>query len=311
MVSPPTASSIENSSSAEVPTAAAQGGQSPAFWQQSGEERGHRRGRCGEGFRSRGQAPCHGRPPGVEVFRQVEEVCAIRSPVQDTGRHACLVDIGSLYKPQLAQRSAGHLTQPLPWRITPVPGSSDQIQTQLAQHSEYLVQSQSWLALLEGVDEARGHVGKRCKFVLSESQLKPSVPELIRPEHRMICSIVHTGKSTSPRSALPLAMCTIAHMAFAVGLSSVSLTIHMCDRAHCSVDADDGQVAVDVMPGHAPVGGAPVGEGHRYPVAAHVATSSLPTSRVTPRCTTCKPSGHDLLGGTALPAGATPSRRRR
>jgi hypothetical protein len=36
------------------------------------------------------------------------------------------------------------------------------------------------------------------------------------------------------------------------------------------VDADDGQVAVDVVPGYVPLRGAPVGEGDRHPVAAHV-----------------------------------------
>jgi hypothetical protein len=41
-------------------------------------------------------------------------------------------------------------------------------------------------------------------------------------------------------------------------------------RGLAGVDVNDGQVGVDVMPGHAPLGGAPVREGDRYLIAAHV-----------------------------------------
>jgi hypothetical protein len=69
----------------------------------------------------------------------------------------------------------------------------NKVQTQLAQYGEYLVQAQRWLALFEGMNKARGHTGKRCEFVLSQPQLKSSAPDLIGPERRIICSIVHTG----------------------------------------------------------------------------------------------------------------------
>jgi hypothetical protein len=41
-------------------------------------------------------------------------------------------------------------------------------------------------------------------------------------------------------------------------------------RGPAGVDVNDGQVGVDVMPGHAPLGGAPVRECDRHPIAAHV-----------------------------------------
>ena len=45
---------------------------------------------------------------------------------------------------------------------------------------------------------------------------------------------------------------------------------HGSAAAPAVFDLDDGQVAVDVVAGHGPVGGAPVGEGDRHLIATHV-----------------------------------------
>ena len=41
-------------------------------------------------------------------------------------------------------------------------------------------------------------------------------------------------------------------------------------RGPAGVDVDDGQVGIDVVPGHGPLGGVPVREGDRHLIAAHV-----------------------------------------
>jgi hypothetical protein len=99
-------------------------------------------------------------------------------------------------------------------------GLYHKVQTQLAQHGEYLVQAQRWLALFEGMNKARGHIGKRCEFALSQPQLKSSAPDLIGPERRIICSIVHKWSLPGAQPATPQAKCTITHIACTASLSS-------------------------------------------------------------------------------------------
>jgi hypothetical protein len=110
-------------------------------------------------------------------------------------------------------------------------GLYHKVQTQLAQHGEYLVQAQRWLALFEGMNKARGHVGKRCEFVLSQPQLKSSAPDLIGPERRIICSIVHTGSLPGAQPAALQAKCTIVHIACIASLSSSRLP-RICSIVH-------------------------------------------------------------------------------
>ena len=59
----------------------------------------------------------------------------------------------------------------------------------------------------------------------------------------------------SPKTGVPTAGASVAH-----GRT----------RGLTGVDLDDGEVAVDVGPGHGPLGGAPVGESDRHLAAADV-----------------------------------------
>jgi len=113
-------------------------------------------------------------------------------------------------------------------------GLYHKVQPQLAQHGEYLVQAQRWLALFEGMNKARGHIGKRCEFVLSQPQLKSSAPDLIGPERRIICSIVHTGSLPGAQPATLQAKCTIMHIACTASLSSPRLPC-ICSIVHTSL----------------------------------------------------------------------------
>lgn len=106
-----------------------------------------------------------------------------------------------------------------------------QIQTQLAQHGEYLVQPHSWLALLKGMDKARGHASKRSELVLAESQLKSPTPDLLRPDGRVICTIVHTGSLPSCVGPTPGAICTIIHFVAVAGLR-LPQSAHACAIVH-------------------------------------------------------------------------------
>jgi hypothetical protein len=112
-------------------------------------------------------------------------------------------------------------------------GLYHKVQAQLAQHGEYLVQAQRWLALFEGMNKARGHIGKRCEFFLPQPQLESSAPDLIGPERRIICSIVHTGSLPGAQPATPQAICTIMHIACIASLSSAHLP-RICSIVHTS-----------------------------------------------------------------------------
>jgi hypothetical protein len=94
----------------------------------------------------------------------------------------------------------------------------NKIQTQLTQHVEYLVESQSWLALLERMNEACRHASKSSKLVLVESELEPPPSNFLAQYNKTACTIVHIREpSSSIRSALE-DNCTIVHSV--VGLAS-------------------------------------------------------------------------------------------